>query len=219
MQLMTLRAGDRGLELAYHVQPEVPETLIGDPTRLKQIVINLIANSIKFTKQGEVALSVEVQSQDEQNAFLHFVVRDTGIGISAEKQQGIFDAFSQADGSTSRRYGGTGLGLTICSHLVNMMNGDIWVESEVGQGSAFHFTALFSKSVMAGHIPIHIADISSSESSEGDTPRLRILLAEETTLIRRWRCACWKSAGTWWLSPRTAELPLPRWRTSHLTWC
>src|SRR5262249_45255228 len=114
--------------------------------RLRQILVNLVGNSIKFTEQGEVIVEVELQSQTQEWVELHFVVRDTGIGVPPEKQQLIFDAFAQADGSITRKYGGTGLGLAICSKLVQMMDGNIWVESWPGKGSAFHFVARLRRS-------------------------------------------------------------------------
>ncbi|HYL75819.1 MAG TPA: response regulator, partial [Bryobacteraceae bacterium] len=140
MQSFALRAAQKGLELACAVAPEVPEMVCGDPTRLRQIVNNLLGNALKFTEHGEVIAQVEVQELEGKAALFHFVVSDTGIGIPVEKQTKIFEAFSQADGSTSRKYGGTGLGLTVSSRLVSMMGGRIWVESESGSGSRFHFT-------------------------------------------------------------------------------
>jgi signal transduction histidine kinase/DNA-binding response OmpR family regulator len=138
-----IRASQKGLELAVHVRPEVPEGLVGDPGRLRQILVNLVGNAIKFTEEGEVLVEVGVERETPEGAWLHFVVRDTGIGIPREKQALVFDAFTQADGSTTRRYGGTGLGLAITRRLVEMMGGRIWVDSEPGRGSAFHFTAGF----------------------------------------------------------------------------
>jgi two-component system sensor histidine kinase/response regulator len=113
----------------------------GDSGRLRQIVVNLVGNAIKFADQGEVVLKVTREAQEGENLLLHFAVVDTGIGIPKEKLATIFEPFTQADASTTRKYGGTGLGLTITSRLVGMMGGKIWVESEVGQGSEFHFTA------------------------------------------------------------------------------
>jgi signal transduction histidine kinase/DNA-binding response OmpR family regulator len=138
-----LRAQQKGLELACRVLPDVPDGLEGDPTRLRQIVLNLTGNAIKFTTKGVVIVQVEVQEQSEDEAVLHFAVRDTGAGIPLEKQQTIFEAFTQADSSMARRYGGTGLGLAISSRLVNLMGGKVWVESVVGRGSTFHFTVRF----------------------------------------------------------------------------
>jgi signal transduction histidine kinase/CheY-like chemotaxis protein len=141
LKTLAIRAHQKGLELAARVAPEVPDELVGDPVRLRQIIINLIGNAIKFTERGEVVVQVAVEAQEGDELCLHFAVSDTGIGIPAEKQGVIFEAFAQADGSTTRKYGGTGLGLAISSQLVKMMGGRIWVESEVGKGSTFHFTA------------------------------------------------------------------------------
>ena len=140
LKTLALRAHEKELELALRVRPEVPNDLLGDPTRLRQILVNLVGNAIKFTDRGEVSVQVSVESNDADSAMLHFAVADTGIGIPPEKRKVIFEAFAQADESTCRRYGGTGLGLTISSRLVAMMGGRMWVESAVGQGSAFHFT-------------------------------------------------------------------------------
>ena len=138
-----VRAQQKGLEMACNILPHVPDQLVGDPERLRQIIFNLIGNAIKFTEKGEVLLHVDADIQSPEVVSLHFVVTDTGIGIPSDKQRVIFEPFAQADGSTTRRYGGTGLGLTISAQLVEMMGGRIWVESEVGRGSSFHFTAVF----------------------------------------------------------------------------
>ena len=143
IKTLAVRAHKKGLELACHIPPNLPDTLVGDPGRLCQIIVNLAGNAIKFTERGEVVVHVEIESQTQNEVGLHFAVTDTGIGIPPEKQQLIFEAFTQADSSTTRHFGGTGLGLTISSQLVAMMGGRIWVESEVGKGSAFHFTARF----------------------------------------------------------------------------
>jgi two-component system sensor kinase len=140
---LAFRADAKDLGLSWQAAPEIPDRLIGDPGRLRQIVINLVGNALKFTKRGEIVVSVEVDSQTEEDVYLHFSVSDTGIGIPADKQPIIFNAFEQADGSTTREYGGTGLGLSIVTRLVELMDGRVWVESEVGQGSTFHFTARF----------------------------------------------------------------------------
>jgi PAS domain S-box-containing protein len=141
MKALSFRAHQKGLELIYDVEAEVHEPVVGDPGRLRQIIVNLVGNSIKFTERGEVFVWVERQGETAEGVDLHFVVRDTGVGIPADKQQKIFEAFLQADGSMARKYGGTGLGLAICTKLVAMMKGRIWVESEPGKGSTFHFTA------------------------------------------------------------------------------
>jgi signal transduction histidine kinase/CheY-like chemotaxis protein len=141
LKTLALKADEKGLELMCEVDPEVPELVRGDSARLRQVVINLVGNAIKFTDKGEVALKVQVEETKERNRILRFTVADTGIGIPENKLQVIFDPFSQADSSTTRKYGGTGLGLTISSRLVGMMGGKIWVESEFGRGSQFHFTA------------------------------------------------------------------------------
>ena len=140
LKTLALRANQKGLELLCEVGPDVPEAVRGDSSRLRQVLLNIIGNALKFTHQGEVALSVQIEARNGDDLLLHFVVSDTGIGISPEKQQAIFDPFSQADTSTTRKYGGTGLGLTISARLVAMMGGRIWLESEVGRGSRFHFT-------------------------------------------------------------------------------
>jgi signal transduction histidine kinase len=140
MKSLGYRAHQKGLELIYDVRPEVPEALLGDPGRIRQILINLIGNAIKFTEHGEVLVTVVEESDEATITCLHLAVKDTGIGIPTDKQEIIFEAFSQADGSMARRYGGTGLGLAICTRLVTMMGGRIWVESQLNQGSTFHFT-------------------------------------------------------------------------------
>jgi signal transduction histidine kinase/CheY-like chemotaxis protein len=151
MTALSYRAHQKGLELIYEVQPDVPETLVGDPGRIRQIIVNLVGNSIKFTEHGEIFVSVEKESKQPESTRLHFAIKDTGIGIPSEKRSKIFEAFSQTDGTMARVYGGTGLGLTICSRLVEMMDGRIWVEGEPGKGSTFHF--LISLGVQQGSPP------------------------------------------------------------------
>jgi two-component system, sensor histidine kinase and response regulator len=141
LRTLVLRAEEKELELLCDIAPELPAIIRGDPTRLRQILFNLVGNAIKFTAEGQVALTAEVQRQDDGDCILHFTIADTGIGIPKDKQGLIFDAFAQADTSTTRVFGGTGLGLTITSRLVDMMGGKIWVNSEPGKGSEFHFTA------------------------------------------------------------------------------
>ena len=144
-ETMALRAHKKGLELLCHIPPQIPTALVGDPGRLRQVLVNLIGNAIKFTEQGDVVVQVDVETNREEEAVLHFTVRDTGIGVPGDKQDVIFDAFRQVDGSTTRRYGGTGLGLTISKQLVELMGGRIWVESRLGKGSTFHFTTRLKK--------------------------------------------------------------------------
>ena len=143
---LSLSAERKGLELICQIASGVPDELMGDPGRLRQIVLNLTGNALKFTEHGEVAVNVRTESQSASETMLHFVVRDTGIGIPKEKQALVFEAFRQADNSTTRTYGGTGLGLAISSQLVQLMGGRIWLESEPGKGSTFHFTANFGVS-------------------------------------------------------------------------
>ena len=131
------------MALQWSLAPGVPDIVNGDPLRLRQILLNLVGNAIKFTERGTVTVSVDVDEDMPDGVLLHFRVTDTGIGIAKEKQALVFEAFTQADSSTTRKYGGTGLGLTITSRLVTMMGGKIWLESELGKGTTFHFTALF----------------------------------------------------------------------------
>jgi PAS domain S-box-containing protein len=150
LKTLSLRAHEKGLELALHVAQDVPYRVEGDPTRLRQIVVNLVGNAVKFTDQGEVVLHVGVESQTENEVVLHFIVTDTGIGIPSGKQQMIFAPFAQADSSATRRYGGTGLGLAISFQLTELMGGRIWVESAEGKGSSFHFTIRFRPATSEG---------------------------------------------------------------------
>lgn len=141
VRVLAVSAHKKGLELIADIRPEVPQRVVGDPTRLRQVIINLIGNAIKFTEHGEVALDVRVDQFTDGSVFLRFAIRDTGLGVPLDKQQAIFEAFSQADVSTTRRFGGTGLGLAICARLVQLMDGQIWLESAPGSGSVFLFTA------------------------------------------------------------------------------
>ena len=143
--LVTIKAEEKGTEILFSMENDTPISLIGDPLRLGQILTNLVSNAIKFTEDGEIIISVKVVSKDEEKVNLKFSVKDTGIGLSEEQTGRLFQSFSQADGSTTRKYGGTGLGLVICKQLVEMMGGTIWVDSEPGKGSTFTFTALFER--------------------------------------------------------------------------
>jgi two-component system, sensor histidine kinase and response regulator len=143
LQPMRFLANQKGLELGWQIDPEVPREVIGDSLKLRQILMNLVGNAIKFTPRGTISVQVGTEQRAGDRTTLHFQVMDTGIGIPADKQALIFEAFTQADSSTTRSYGGTGLGLAISSRLVNLMHGRIWVDSVVGQGSTFHFTAAF----------------------------------------------------------------------------
>ncbi len=174
---LAIQAHGKGLELACYIPPEIPETIIGDPGRLRQIIINLVSNSIKFTEKGEIIVSVEEKSRTEKDIYLHFTVADTGVGIPKSKQRMIFDSFSQVDSSISRRFDGTGLGLAISSQLVELMRGRIWVESKVRQGSIFHFTANFGlqKRLKEKPIPAIIADLKS----------LSVLIVDDNATNRR----------------------------------
>jgi signal transduction histidine kinase len=133
-------ARNKGLSLRHEIHTDVPRAVVADPVRVRQVILNLLHNAIKFTEQGEVKVSTTMIRVMGDQAVLRFSVSDSGIGLSQEQQSVIFEAFRQADGSTTRRYGGTGLGLSISRHLVDMMGGEIWVESAPGQGSTFHFT-------------------------------------------------------------------------------
>lgn len=161
MKALSIRADQKGLELVYEVQPDVPEALLGDPGRIRQVLTNLTGNAIKFTERGEIFVSVTEESRSAGGALLHFSVQDTGVGIPADQQKKIFEPFSQADGSSTRKYGGTGLGLTICKRIVDVMGGRLWVESEPRRGSTFHFTAELrvQDAPSAGLAPIQPAEL------------------------------------------------------------
>ncbi len=153
MTMLSVQAHKKDLELLYEIPIDVPDGLVGDPGRLRQIIVNLVGNSIKFTHEGEVALTVRLQSELQGRSGLFFTVADTGIGIPPDKQEKVFRAFEQADSSTSRKYGGTGLGLAITAQLVQKMGGRVWVESEVGKGSRFHFVVVFGVQSAAHRLP------------------------------------------------------------------
>ena len=145
-QTVAVKAGQAGLELTCRIRPEVTTALVGDPSRLRQLLVNLLGNAIKFTEEGEVGLDVKIEEDNETSILLHFMVSDTGVGIPTEKLDTIFESFQQVDASITRKYEGTGLGLTISKEFVELMGGNIWVKSQVGKGSTFHFTARFELS-------------------------------------------------------------------------
>ncbi len=180
IRVLALRSHEKGLELACRIRPDVPEHVVGDATRLRQVITNLVGNAVKFTARGEVVLAVEASSMALDETVLHFTVTDTGIGIPKEKRETIFEAFNQAESSTTRMYGGTGLGLAISSELVRLMDGRIWVESEEGSGSAFHFTARFG----LGPEERDFTRIATPVESSG-LERLPILVVDDNATSRR----------------------------------
>lgn len=186
VKLLSSRAREKNLKFTCRIDDTVPDALIGDDMRLGQIVLNLIGNAIKFTNRGQVDVEVGLESRSHGRVQLHFMVRDTGIGIAPEKQKLIFEAFAQADGSMTRRFGGTGLGLTISSHLAEMMGGRMWVESVPGQGSQFHFTAVFAAPVK-NVFPIarRAAARPANNQHRKELGSLRILLAEDNPVNQR----------------------------------
>jgi len=169
-----LKVSQKGLDLTCRIKPEVPSYVIGDPGRLRQIIVNLVGNAVKFTHSGEVSLFCEVENEDkdEQTILLHFAVSDTGIGIPPEKLAAIFDVFSQVDSSTTRQYGGSGLGLSISKSLVEIMGGKIWVESETGKGSTFHFTSQFQA------VPARKVKVAETDLTFLQEQRLRFLILD-----------------------------------------
>jgi PAS domain S-box-containing protein len=187
MKTLAFRADEKGLELLCDMAPEVPEAIRGDSTRLRQIVVNLVGNAIKFTDAGEVALNVSTIQSEGGDRLLHFTVSDTGVGIPADKQKAIFEPFTQADTSTTRKYGGTGLGLTISIRLVGMMAGKMWVESEPGAGTKFHFTV----PLVPAAEPVKTRDGARTSFLHG----VKVLLVDDNctnrrileSMLKRWR--------------------------------
>jgi PAS domain S-box-containing protein len=177
IKTLALKAEEKGLELLCDFAPDVPDAIQGDPTRLRQIVLNLVGNSIKFTQEGEVHLHVEMSKENGTIPFIQFTASDTGIGISSEQQKAIFEPFTQADSSTTRKYGATGLGLSISTHLARMMGGEIWVESEPGVGTKFYFK-----------IPLISATMPVEASAEPDSGVLlgsRVLIVDDNATNRK----------------------------------
>jgi len=188
---LALRAHSKHLELACHIAPRIPRYVRGDGLRLRQVVLNLLGNAIKFTRVGEVVLDVQCEREDEGALLLHFQVSDTGIGVAPEQQERIFAAFEQADMSTTRNYGGTGLGLAISSRLVQLMGGRIWVDSQLGEGSTFHFTARF------GRVPDH--EIPRPRQDMSALNGLQILIVDDNATNRKIleeMCLNWRMSPT-----------------------
>jgi PAS domain S-box-containing protein len=189
VRLLAPRAAEKGLELVCRIAPDVPDALVGDAGRLRQVVLNLVGNAVKFTDRGEIAIDVVLDRAEADEATLRFTVSDTGIGIAPEKQAEIFGAFVQADTSTTRRYGGTGLGLTISAQLVELMDGRLWLESEPGKGSQFHFLARFA-----------VQHDAAASSAPVDTLRtLRALVVDDNAtnrLILTEILGTWQMAAT-----------------------
>jgi PAS domain S-box-containing protein len=193
-----VRAQQKGLELACRVDPDAPDRLIGDPGRLTQVLTNLVGNAIKFTEEGEIVVDAATASVDQDAVVLHFSVADTGIGIREDKQAVIFESFVQADTSTTRSFGGTGLGLSIATQLVSLMGGTMWLDSRVGRGSTFHFTARFERQAAAGRAPDRqrAADLKRVQGLpvlvvDDNATNLQIL----TELLRSWKLAPLAVAG------------------------
>jgi signal transduction histidine kinase/DNA-binding response OmpR family regulator/HPt (histidine-containing phosphotransfer) domain-containing protein len=171
---LALRAHQKGLELICEIDPAVPTGVMGDPTRIQQVLTNLVGNALKFTERGHVFVAVRQDSRTESSTTLHFSVTDTGIGIPREKHDEIFEAFRQADGSTTRRFGGTGLGLTISATLVHLMGGRLWVESEPGAGSTFHFT-----------VALGVAAAPATPAADPLPLNLHVLIVDDNEVNRR----------------------------------
>jgi two-component system, sensor histidine kinase and response regulator len=176
-KVLALRAAEKGLELACHIHPDVPDEVCGDVGRLRQVLLNVLGNAVKFTDAGEVVLDVNVEEINPAKATLRFAVTDTGVGIPPDKQPQIFQAFTQADASTTRRFGGTGLGLAIALRLVELMHGRLWLESEVGRGSTFFFTATFDRPQVAAHEPL----LDKTTALDG----LRVIVVDDNATNRR----------------------------------
>ena len=194
MKSLAIRAAKQQIELLADIRPEVPVAVTGDSNRLRQVIVNLVGNAIKFTRQGEVMLTVGVEHEADDRLDLHFSVADTGIGIPADKLQSIFDAFEQADSSTTRRFGGTGLGLAISSRLVDLMGGRIWAESELDRGSTFHFTAAFGRT--------HDVPVESIPVDRESLIGLKVLVVDDNRTNRRILDEMLKN---WEMRPNTAS--------------
>lgn len=192
LKLLALRADKKNLELAWQLKPNVPRVVMGDPARLRQIVINLVGNAIKFTEHGEVVLRVSTAAIENDTITIQFSVHDTGIGIPADKQHLVFEPFEQADNTTTRRHGGTGLGLTISTRLVELMGGRIWLESQPSHGSTFHFTSQFT-------LP-DAATVESSTDNWRDLHDLHVLVVDDNETQRS---ILMELLANWGLKPQT----------------
>jgi signal transduction histidine kinase/DNA-binding response OmpR family regulator len=197
---IAVQAHEKGLEFAYRIAPEVPDALVGDSRRLRQVLVNLIGNAIKFTEQGSISILAELVSREEDQARIRFSVRDTGVGIPAGKREIIFEAFAQADGSTTRQFGGTGLGLTVSSRLVNLMGGEIELESDEGKGSTFAFEVELEVSTAPAP--------TSSATLRGD----RVLIVEQSPLTCR---ILQEFAAGWGMEPSTVQNASAAWTATE----
>ncbi|HEV3036976.1 MAG TPA: ATP-binding protein [Candidatus Angelobacter sp.] len=200
MKAFGSRVAQKNLNLTLRITEEVPKVLLGDAGRLRQVLTNLVGNSVKFTDQGEIVVSVQCVSQNGTTALLQFSVRDTGMGVPKEKLETIFAPFEQADNSAARKFGGTGLGLAICSRIVELMGGEIWAESNVGSGSTFFFTAQFGKqAVLADDIASLSRETSTSKPVLPDSPQLKralqILVAEDNRINQKLAVKLLESLG------------------------
>jgi two-component system sensor histidine kinase/response regulator len=188
---LALRAHQKGLELICEIDPDVPAGVVGDPTRIHQVLTNLVGNALKFTAHGHVLVAVREDSRADGSTKLHFKVTDTGIGIPAAQHEAIFEAFRQADGSTTRRFGGTGLGLTISATLVRLMGGRLWVESAPGTGSTFHFT-----------VALDVTDVPGTQPVESRTAGLHVLIVDDNDVNRR---VLTEQVSRWQMKPTAAD--------------
>jgi CheY-like chemotaxis protein len=179
MDLLAPRAAERGLELVRDLRPDVPTWIHGDPGRLRQVLLNLGGNAIKFTESGQVALIVELEEDSAHDVVLLFSVRDTGIGVRADRQEAIFESFTQADGGTTRQYGGTGLGLGISRRIVELMGGSIWVRSEFNEGSTFRFRVKLTHAEAVSFETMPTRMTVSSTTEESPSLEARVLLVED----------------------------------------
>jgi two-component system, sensor histidine kinase and response regulator len=193
LKILAVKAHEKNLELAYRVAPDVPDRLVGDPHRFRQVLLNLVGNAIKFTESGEVIVFAQCKSLNDNRLILHVAVRDTGVGIAAGKQAMIFEAFRQVDGSTNRKFGGTGLGLAVSAQLVNLMGGQIAVKSELGKGSIFHFTMAFD---------VETQEPSGFTCSDAvDLSGLQVLAIDDNTTNLKILC---EMLSSWKMLPRSA---------------